>query len=351
MSHDRILIYPNFGQRISTWSIDTIEGKYDLTLMKSTDSDSVMIYRNYKGDIYPVEYNYVKGKDIFGIGAKVAVSNEVSTYGKYVIGNITKIDNDIIEVVSMVNNEPRTYRISKYKQVSAKGESNQNDYVVVDIKREDKGELKLSYLFRDIGWSASYNMIVSDSKVKQFKLIANIYNNNENLKGNLTLIAGKVKSPVQKQRGMVMAQVSSQESSSDSREFSEYYRYDMGDTCIDNAKKLDVASCFNLDSQKYYLHDLSSNNHVTYGYRFKAPTFLPGGTVYIYTQEEGEIIYTGTSYIQEYREQDKVYVHIGQTTQIQVNTNLSQTNTKQEENGITINKTDISITTTVTNKT
>lgn len=360
---DQLIIYPNFAQRISSWDINHSCGKYDLPLIRTADNNSVVLYIVDQGDqpnnnndhidqnfIKPANYHYIESKPLFSIGSRVAVSNEVSTHGKYVVGTISKIGSDHIEVVAMVNDKVRTYRITQYKQISTMGEASNNDYLEVNIGKDDRGTLKLSYLFGEIGWKTHYTMILDGDRINQFKLSATITNGTgTTLNGKISLVAGSVRRPVTQShqpRAMLMASPQSEAipPSSSHSEFDEHYKYELEEPqCIDHKKRLDLVTCSDAESQKYYSHDVNSGNWVEYGYKFKSPAFLPTGEVYIYSQENRNILYTGTSSIKEYREGDEVDLVVGKTTQVQINSNVIVNSKEIEDNNITIHERDVTI--------
>ena len=357
MSKNHLIIYPNFGQRISSWDINSACGKYDIPLLKSTDNNSLIIYTDADGVIGKLDYTHVHPKPMFTVGSKVAVSNEIGTYGKYVLGHISRINQGSVEIVAKVDEKLRTYRINDYRQISSYGQSNQNDYLVVNIKSEDEGHLKLSYLFGNIGWNAHYTVILDETHIKQFVLSATIKNNtDENLTGRISLVAGSIRRPYQYEsqpRAMAMMETTQAEPEPtvSHSEFDEHYKYELGEYCLDNEKRIDLVTCVDTESQKYYMHDISSYNRVVYGYKFKAPTFLPQGDIYIYTKEEDDVLYTGTSHMQEYREDDKVDLTVGKTTQVQIESNISQTDRKiVNPDDTETHQSDISIESVIDNK-
>jgi hypothetical protein len=362
MSADRFIIYPNFGQRDSSWDITTASGKYNIPLMDTTDSDSVLLYiLDSKQNVKNIEYNHVKSKDLFTVGMNVTISNEINKYGPHVSGYISKINTDSVEIISDLHGQDRTYRINDYKLISAFGKSNQPDMLVANIKKEDVGKLKLSYLFGNIQWNAYYKVIIENNNIKSSTLSATIINqNSENLNGDVVLIAGSIVRPQSdtqiRSRSLVMDTQSVASYNEDHEKFDEYYRYNIGNQKLSRENRIDLVTCTNPSSVKYYSHDAYSRNTVMYGYKFKAPTFYPAGNVYLYSKENEDVIYTGTANLLEYREGDEVNLLIGKTTQVKAETNFIQVDRKvqiddQDEKKQEIHEHDIIMETIIDNKT
>jgi len=334
MSSERLIIYPTFGQRMSSWDIANASGKYNIPLMETTDKDSVLLYiLDPKENIKTIDYNHIHSKELFSIGTNVAIADKISKPGRYVTGYISKINNNSIDIISETTDKARTYRINDYKIISAYGRSNQPDILVVNIKPEDKGKLNLSYLFGNIGWSAYYKIILDNNNIKSCTLAANITDqNSEDLTGEITLVAGSISRPQteshSRTRSMMAVSSAQTSSSEDYGKFEEYYKYNIGKHKLSDENRIDLVTCTNTHSQKYYSHDVFSRNWVTYGYKFDAPTFFPAGKVYIYTKEKDNILYTGSVYLSEHREGDKVDLSIGKTTQIKAETNLIRSDRK-----------------------
>lgn len=361
---DHLIIYPNFGQKISTWNIGSDYGKYNIPLMNTTDTDSVLLYvLTLDNSIKNVEYKHIHFKELFSIGMKVSISGEINTYGNYVSGYISKINNDFIDIISNIDGHEKTYRINDYKTISAYGKSTQSDTLVVNIKQDDKGQLKLSYLFNNIGWSAHYKIVINNDIIQRCVLTATINNQNrEDFKGNVILVAGSVSKPYTEQPKALMSSPSQSRNQlsneiQDQENFEEYFRYNIGYHELTNENRIDLVTCENTPSKKYYSHDISSHNHVSYGYKFSSPTFFPNGKVYLYSQKNDDMFYIGTSNINESREKDEIDLSIGKTTQVQANSNISETgrkiirNNDVNSNNIETDERVINIETTINNKT
>ncbi len=342
---DKIAIYPYFGQHMSSWNVNCAKGCYTIQLLKSTDNDSLILFNIDNSDINTVYYNLVEHKGVFNVGDEVSISGEIGTYEKYVVGKIVSIQNDYIEIVSYTDHKTRTHRIKDYKQVSV-NEVSKNSYISVELT-DLRGELQLSYLFNDIGWTSHYTLIFNDDNIELFKMIGKVTNSNGNLSGYITLVAGSISKPRQESsriRSMSLEAVPSsvQKSEITESKFEEYYRYDIGDKCIKDTTNIELISVNNLDSTKYYIHDVSSHDRVTYGYEMIAPKFLPTGDIYLYHRTNGGIIYSGTSTIDEAREGDKINLMVGKTTQVQINSNVSgqtvdKLDDKNYQTNVTIN--------------
>lgn len=338
---DHLIIYPNFGQRISEWDIGSACGKYNIPLMDTADNDSVIVYVDNNGQTNNIDYKHIHSKELFSIGMKVAISDEVNKYGRHVSGYISKINADSVDIIAEIDGNSRTFRINDYKIISAYGKSNQPDTLVATIKPTDKGKLKLSYLFGNIGWEANYKLIVNEDKIIKCILGATIVDQNtEDLEGDVTLVAGSISRPRQTQTRSLMLSASPVSDTTQQGKFQEYYKYNIGHKELADETRVELVSCDNVESKKYYSHDVSTNT-VSYGYKFTSPTFFPSGKVYIYNND---LMYIGTSHISEHREGDKVDIKIGPTTQVQANTVLTKVGPSEDNNEY-----DVKIETNVTN--
>ncbi len=362
MSSERLIIYPTFCQRVSSWDITNASGKYNIPLMETTDKDSVLLYiLDPKENIKTIDYNHIHSKKLFSIGTNVAIADKIRKPSSYVTGYISSINNDTIDIISETSDQARTYRINDYKIISAYGKSNQADILVVNIKPEDKAKLKLSYLFGNIGWNAYYKIILDNNNIKSCTLAANITNQNiESLDGEVTLVAGSISRPQtesqSRTRSMMTVSSAQPSSSEDYGKFEEYYKYNIGKHKLSEENRIDLVTCTNTHSKKYYSHDVFSRNWVTYGYKFDAPTFFPSGKVYMYTKEKDNILYTGSVYLSEHREGDIVNLSIGKTTQVKAETNLIRSDRKvkivmQDNKEQQAYEYDITIETSIDNKT
>ena len=331
MSKDTIVIYPHFGQQVSSWNVDFAQGDYKIPLLKSVDTNSLILFNVHEG-INPVNYNLTDRKDIFNIGDEVAVSAEVGVHVKYVVGKLASITNDYIEVVGTIDDKTKTYKIKNYNQIAVNKEP-EDPYVNIDLTNLT-GKLQLSYLFDGIGWKAHYNLIFNDDKIELFKLIGTVENNTgQNLSGDLVLVAGDVLKPYHDDqqttaRAMVMSELS--EASVTSEKIDEHYRYNLGNKCIKNKTNVDLVSLTDIESEKYYIHNLSSYDRMDYGYKLVAPKFLPTGEIYLYYHQNEEIIYTGTSQMKEHREGDEVELVVGKTTQVQIISEISEKSSSEK---------------------
>jgi len=332
---EQLVIYPTFGQRLTSWRINRNSGTYDIKLMNSTDNDSIFLYiQSHDNNITPIEYYHVNTRDIFSVGMPVTISEDIEEYQKIITGHISKINNDSIDITTNKHNGSKTYRIKNYNILSAHGTSNPDNIIKVNITNKNYDDiLKLSYLFGNIGWNAHYKIILANNGIKTFMLSATINNQNiEELKGHVTLVAGSISRPQQNYQPRALMMVSetkmSQSISSDHGNFEEYYRYNIGERALCDKTTVDLVTCSNVESQKYYSHDVTSHNQVFYGYKFKAPTFLPTGKIYMYSEVENNLVYSGTSQLTEYREGDDIDLMVNKTTQVQAKTNISVTGKK-----------------------
>lgn len=327
---DRFIIYSNFGQRVSSWDVSSATGNYTIPILPSGDLDSLIVY-NIEGDI---DYDLVQGNALFGVGDEVAVYGEIGAYAKHVIGTVTHISNDHIEIIN--NNEkegPRTYRIKKYKQLAIKKRSDDQSKITVNLSDLDK--LNLSYMFGEVGWSANYNIVLENDNIKTFKLTGKVYNNNGNeLEGDIVLVAGNVSPPVPDVhqptaiRSMSMAEQTEgmNEGMSD-----EYHHYHIGSHKVKKNKNIKLLSVNDIGADKYYFHVVTTKNRVEYGYQLKAPNFLPVGKVYLYNKHGEDVIYVGTTQMKERQEGDDVELMLGNTSKVQVESHV--TSVSLDDNG------------------
>ena len=319
---DRFIIYSNFGQRVSSWDVSSATGNYTIPILQSADVDSLIVY-NSEGDI---DYELKQGNTLFGVGDEVAVYGEIGAYANHVIGTITYISNDYIEITSSNENDSnRTYRIKKYKQLAIKKRSDDQSKITVNLSEINK--LNLSYMFGEVGWSANYNIVLEDDNIKTFKLVGKVYNNNGNeLDGDIVLVAGNVSSPVTDvhQTTAVRSMSMSERTEGMNEGMSdEYHHYHIGSHLIDKNKNIKLLSIDNIESKKYYFHVVTTKNRVEYGYQLKAPNFLPDGKVYLYNKHGEDVIYVGTTQMKEHQEGDDVELVLGNTSKVQVESHVT----------------------------
>lgn len=330
MSKDQINIYPQFGQLVSSWDVDCATGNYSIPLIKTCDKNTILLFNSNNTGGNSLEYNLRDG-DPFQVGSEIAVSNEVGTYGAYVIGKMSEITSDYVDIVAEVDNKTRTYRINKYKQISV---SKPPAGTTIEIDLTDlEGSLQLSYLFNDIYWKPSYNMILTDGdRIKLLKLVGSIGNNtDQELKGNVTLMAGEIRKPSgSNSRALFRSESASQniKGGIEDGTIEEYYEYNLGEKSLKGESKIDLFSLDDIKSRKYYYHITGSYDAVYWGYEFKAPQFLPSGSVYIYSSASSKprpkLSYVGTSSVKESRENEDVVLMVGKTSQIRIETKISE---------------------------
>lgn len=347
---DRFIIYSNFGQRVSSWDVSSATGGYTIPILQSADLDSLIVY-NSKGDI---DYDLIQNTPLFTVGDEVAVYGEVGAYAKHVIGIITYINDDHIEITSKdEKGEKRTYRITEYKQLAIKKLSDDQSKISVNLSELDK--LNISYMFGKVGWSANYNIVLEDDNIKTFKLTGKVYNkNNDELNGDIVLVAGNVSSPVPDvHQPMALRSIPQAEQNEGMNEgmSDEYHHYHIGSYLIDMNKNIKLLSINDIESNKYYFHVVTTKDRVEYGYQLKAPKFLPKGKVYLYNKHGEDIIYVGTTQMKEHQENDDVNLTLGNTSKIQIESHVTSTSLDQDnkDNKNNQNKSEIIITSTIEN--
>jgi len=343
MSKENIIIYPHFGQLTSMWNVSKAQGCYKIQLLESADNNSLVLFNLDRDGIHTVKHTMVEGSEGFNVGDEVAISGEIGTYTKHVIGKLKSIQPDLIEIVSEIDHKTRTYRIKDYKQIAVNKVSEAS---TVNVNLTDlKGELQMSYLFNNIGWHSHYTIIFNNDKIDLFKMVGKIDNQNEKLSGNVVLIAGNISKPHRETVGRSMV------TEIKHSKFLENYRYNIGSQCIKNTLSIDLISESDIDSTKYYVHDVESHNIVTYGYRMMAPKFLPYGDLYLYHRSSSGIIYAGTSQIKETREGTDLSFMVGTTNQVEIESSVSHQKFETSIDGITSHQKDVTINTKLTNLT
>jgi len=294
------------------------------------------LYKEINGSItntiQTVEYDYIPAKSVFSKGAKVAVSSDINANSKYLIGTIGEIQNDYVELIT---DQSRTYRVKDYKQISTK-DIQKNDYITVNISANESGTLKLSYLFSEISWVPHYSIMFDDDKIRLFSLSGTINNNTgKELNGSVTLVAGSIAIPSQyKVRSVnaVQAEPNRNETNLTDGNFGENHKYSLTKShTLNHTKKLDIFKCVDLDSDKYYVHNVESGDIVEYAYNFISPTFLPEGKVYLYTNSDRLVGYIGTSHMKEQREGERASIKVGSTTRVRINSVVTKSKTSREQ--------------------
>nr|QBK91433.1 MAG: hypothetical protein LCPAC302_00530 [Pithovirus LCPAC302] len=332
MSH-KITVYPNFGQRLSIYNIDDINGVHSIHIMKSSKTDSLILYKTDKDIIETVDYEFVPGKDAFSVGNEVAVSENIGQYPKYTIGKIVSMNDDTIDLFSDIDGI-HSYKITDYKQISVK-ERTTDGKISITINENDKGNIILSYLFNDIGWRAQYNIILSDDKIKIMKLVGIIHNKtNESISGNINLVAGDFPNTLFSSDSMRSDE--NLERSVEGNVFDEYYRYRLGSLCLEDKTSITLSTMTDLSTEKFYQHNVSSGNKVNVGYRFNAPNYLPTGPVCLYKTHKKDIRYMGSGYIDEKQKDDVVDIILGTTTNVKINSIVTLTNLDDNRKSVNI---------------
>ena len=318
MSSEKIIIYPNFAQRISSWCLKDSSGNYSIPLSKSIDYDSIILLHSSEKQSDELEFKLLREKESFQIGDEVSVANKVG--GTNVKGRIINIENNYVDIIT----QNELHRVYDYKHLVTHSKHLQG-CLSVDLTNK-KGTLKLSYLFGNVGWKSHYMMFINKHEVS-LKLVATI-NTSEKLNGEIILVAGDV--PLNNSRELVRAAQSVNRVQE--MEFNEYHRYNVGTKCIVDNARVDIFTHLISNNQKYYYHDTNSSNVVTFGYVFNAPKFLPSGDVYIYDN----LMYAGNHRMKEYQEGDKTEIKVGKTTKVQIQSHVSDISESEDKDLIEI---------------
>ena len=317
MSTEKIVIYSNFAQRLSSWCLKGSSGSYSIPLSKSINYDTILLLCN--GD--NVDFKLSPAKESFLVGDDIQVASLVR--GSSVRGKIVEINERYIDI----DDHDAFHRVYDYKHLMTPSKQLQG-CLSVDLTNK-VGSLNLSYLFGHVGWKAHY-IVFFDNNQMTLKLIGTI-RTAETLSGEIILVAGDV--PLRNQDAERSIMVRSAQSSQliQGTEMGEYYRYEVGHKCLKDGAKIDIFTQ-NLTTQKLYYHETASLNRVTYGYIFKASEFLPTGEAYLYQEE---LMYVGMGRIDETRQGDEVEIRVGATSQVQVQTKISESsisNTLESDN-------------------
>ena len=315
MSTEKIVIYSNFAQRLSSWCLKGSSGSYSIPLSKSINYDSILLLCN--GD--NIECKLSPAKESFSVGDDIRIANIVG--GSSVKGRIIELNEKYIDI----DDHDSFHRVYDYKHIATPSKQLQGCLSVALAGQ--RGILNLSYLFGNVSWKSHYVVHLNDDQIT-LKLIGTV-RTAETLSGEIILVAGDI--PFQNQeppRSVKMAQ-SVQSSQISGSEMGEYYRYQIGTRCLKDGAKIDIKTQ-NLSTKKLYYHETSTLrelNRVTYGYVFNASDFLPAGEAYLYQED---LIFVGMGRINESRKGDEVEIKVGSTSQVQVQTKVSESSESTE---------------------
>lgn len=328
----KLTIYSHTGHIVQRYP----PGIINITIPKSVIASSIVAIDN-AGRVLP--FSYIPGLDRTialtdrSTGDKLNV--QVEKGDKVYIGKIISLSDKNVTLLiqdALVN-------IHKYDTVSVMGSS--------DLTRpsllfsQTNTAFTLSYLLDDISWSCVGTALIDDinSKLK-LRLTGNIINSTESdITANITLVSGEVYQyrPESESRSMMTSALRRESKSISaqsvkSTQVEDFTRYDVGSRLI---RKEDIAELGvkEYSISKIYIHHTDNRKQTTFGYTFLADDFVPSCLVNAYIVDNNRLnTFVGSNEIKESQRGDKVYLMLGNTTQVRCTTQISHTsfNVKDE---------------------
>jgi hypothetical protein len=195
----------------------------------------------------------------------------------------------------------------------------------------------VSYLIDQISWDCQGTALINEqTETISLRLAALIQNETGSiLKGTVRLIAGNIYKPAQyhmmRSQSMMSSAAQSlaplEEKQADTALLEDYTAYSAG-TMVIEKKALAELAIYNFPAQKIYINEIGERQ-VRYGYRFRAPDFLPHCTVNAYASagagRAGDSpigAYLGGSVLRESQKGEERDLLIGESGRVRCETKL-----------------------------
>lgn len=290
-----------------------------IVLSKSVDISSIFAM-DISGNIIP--FVYVPESNFVLTNQTTGEKNSAAVYkGSSIIeGKLLTLTDDTVTILDERN---ITSIINKYDIIEVQSDK---DYTRPQIILKSLRDFTLSYLISNISWKCIGTALMSD-KTMFLRLSASITNTTESdLSGETILCSGEIyqKRP-QSEYKMIRAsaQMMSVESPTDNvvttSLLEDYTKYNLGYQVIRNKGVAEIGA-WNIPIVKVYIHD-TRYKEVKFGYRFKAPVFIPVSDINVYSEQNGIIdSYLGYDSIRESQPNEDVNIIIGETTRLMCKT-------------------------------
>lgn len=328
ITQDHLTIYPNFSQRQQSFSLSSGE-KIKVPLLDSTILKSLVAYQELEGEKVFLPYQIISPREAFDPKQKseISVEKNGNTYEGILIN---KGDNSVTILQLGNPAEEKILQIRKYDFLRRNRHLDPTqEYLVISVEESDP--ITLNYLFNNLSWSGQYTIIIDQGEdgtssalpgtgrtaLLRFSALINNSTFETIETTGITLVSGKIKS-VSSRESFKAVQAEKPELTTD-----EYLTYDLEGLRLEDQTSIDLF-LEEIPVEKIY-YNMIGQSSVTFGYRFIAPEDLPQGSAYVYNGSEslvGSLL--GSTNLPEKRKGEKVKLILGETTRIQVKTNLSE---------------------------
>lgn len=237
----------------------------------------------------------------------------------------------------------------------------------IDFRGDGEGRVTLTYLFSGLKWQGYHTAVIDlDRAVITHFQIAGIITNTTGKPfqpSELNLIAGDLTQfdpteiPVPRPyRNMARVSFEAKADFTTSDEtvaapLSDYVELKVSPRVLDRESHVQFEEFTNIQGAKLYFHNIDPSNLITFGYRFKVDSFIPAGSVFVYTEGKTSPGFLGTVSVKESRRGDEIDLNLGRTTVVKAESIVESTTVEvKDKSGTTKYLTTEKLTTTLTNR-
>lgn len=358
LTSDIFTIYSQLAQRTQVWSLASASQKasteknvYVFPVPLETVISSILLFQETPDGYVIIPYTLLTPGTPFDDKkmAQVVVKKGALSYTGYLI-NLT----DEMATITIKSGDNRTaekvLRIRKYDTVETLANNISLRNYCLCINTSHAGSIMMTYLINNIEWKGNYTAILdlASSSIPLLRYNGEVKNLTSQVftSTETYLVTGKVSQDLSRSERVYAANAMASvqrapNNDSDNLTISaldEYTKYPVEGLRLEDKLSVDLFSKISLIARKIYINTLGQQS-VDFGYRFKAPDFLPGGKVFVYTTgRNGNLLgsFLGTSNINESRENDEVDLALGSTTSIKVETQVQERNITEQESDMAL---------------